>query len=407
MSQDRDTSEDFAAMLAEFEPKSGGRQRRIEIEIGQMLRGRIVSVGRDALFVELGPGRAEAMMDLAEFRDADGNVTVKIGDEVEARVVEIEGKAGCVVLRKTMLGHGPEAKAELEQARQLGIPVEGTVTAVNKGGVEVLVAGVRGFCPVSQLELRHVEDPAAYIGRKLGFRITRYEMDRRGDNLVLSRRALLEEESRARGAETRAKLVVGAVLPGIVTTVKDYGAFVDLGGIEGMLHVSEIGYQRDARVADLLSAGQRLQVQVLKIEKTDDPKRPDRISLSLRSLERDPWDDVADRVPAGTRIKGKVVRVAEFGAFVEIEPGVDGLLHLDELSGGKQVRQARDLAKPGDVVEVTVLSVDRERRRISLGLGDRTDAVAPEDMAAARAAGSAGMGTLGDLFKAAAARSKK
>src|SRR6185436_19079214 len=241
-----------------------------------------------------------------------------------------------------------------------------------------------------------------YVGRKLNFRITKYEEDRRGPNLVVSRRALLEEEQRVRAVETRTKLVIGAVLPGVVTAIKDFGAFVDLGGIEGMLPASELGFVRGVKPSEVLSVGQQLDVQVLRMERTDDPKRPDRISLSLKSLSRDPWNDAQDRFPAGTKVKGKVTHIESFGAFVELEPGLEGLLHVGELSGGKQVRHARELVKAGDTVEVTVLQLDRERRRISLGIGDRPDLVDAEGLAAARAAGAGKLGTLGDLLKNAA-----
>lgn len=395
MSQPSD-KEDFAALLKEFESKSGKQDRR-EVRIGDAVRGRVISIGREAVFVELLGGKAEGMIDLAQLRDGDGNLTVKVGDDLEARVVETMGKSGCVVLRKSAVARGPEAKAELQQAAQLGLAVDGTVTGVNKGGVEVLVAGVRGFCPISQLEMRHVADANEYVGRKLQFRVTRYEVDKRGDNLVLSRRALLEADARERAEKIRGKLVAGAVLPGVVVAIKDFGAFIDLGGVEGMLPASELGFSRGARPADVLALGQRLDVQILRIEKTDDPKRPERISLSLKALERDPWEDVAARFPAGTRIAGKVTRVEVFGAFVELSPGIEGLVHIGELSGGKQTRHARELAKIGDTIEVTVLALDRERRRISLGVGDRHDVVSQEDMDAAR--GPSRLGTLGDLFK--------
>jgi small subunit ribosomal protein S1 len=389
---------DFASLLAEFERREGAGERR-RVSIGDNVRARIARVGHDSAAVEIVGTSAEGMIDLDQLRNADGNLTVKVGDEIEARVVEDMGKSGCVVLRKAM-ARGPEAKAELAQAAQLGLAVEGAITAVNKGGVEVTVAGVRGFCPISQLAARHVPDAAEYVGRKLQFRVTRYEVDRRGTNLVLSRRALLEDEARARAEKVRAKLAVGAVLPGVVATVKEFGAFIDLGGIEGMLHASELGFSRNQRPSEVLAPGQTLEVQVLKIEKTDDPRRPERISLSLKSMQRDPWEDVRARFPAGTQVAGKVVRVEPFGAFVELAPGVEGLLHASELAPGKQIRHAREACKVGDSLAVTVLALDHERRRISLGLGERGDVVSEEDRAAARAAGGGGsFGTLGDLFR--------
>jgi len=402
MAQDDHASgkdDDFASMLAEFD----GRQRqapRFEARVGDTVRGRITRLGQELAVVELAGGAVEGMIEIDQLRDADGNLGAKVGDEIEARVVETMGKQGCVVLRRTM-ARGPEAKAELAQAAQLGLAVEGTVVAVNKGGVEVLVAGVSGFCPISQLEARHVADASEYVGRKLQFRITRYDVDRRGANLLVSRRALLEEEARGRAEKVRGKIVVGAVLPGVVSTIKDFGAFIDLGGIDGMLHVSELGFSRNVHPSEVLTVGQRLDVQVLKVEKTDDAKRPERISLSLKSMERDPWEDVSARFPAGTQLTAKVVRVEPFGAFVELAPGVDGLVHASELAAGKQVRHAREICKVGESLMVTVLALDHERHRISLGAGERGDVVSQEDMAAARvASGSAHFGTLGDLLRA-------
>lgn len=395
-----DKEKDFASLFAEFEsrePKKG----RVEAKVGEMVRGKVISIGRETVVVEIAVGRIEGVMDLDQVRDPEGNLTVKEGDTIEARVVDTMGKDGCVVLRRAMAkAKGPEAKAELAQAAALGLAVEGTVTAVNKGGVDVMVAGVRGFCPISQLDSRHVPDASVFMGNKYQFRVTRYDVDRRGDNLVLSRRALLEEEARGQAEITRTKLSVGAILPGVVVAIKDFGAFIDLGGIQGMLPASELGFSRNARPSELLSEGQRLDVQILRIEKTEDPKRPERISLSLKAMEQDPWDEVPQRFPAGTQVVGTIEKVEAFGAFVSLAPGIEGLLHIGELSGGKPARHARELAKVGSTVTVTVLALDRERRRISLGLGERSDVVSQEDAEAARSfSGPSRLGTFADLFK--------
>jgi small subunit ribosomal protein S1 len=399
MAEKNEREPDFASLLAEFERRERSTEQR-RVGVGDTVQARVARIGRDSAVVEIVGSSAEGMIDLEQLRDGDGNLTIRVGDEVEARVVEDMGKAGCVVLRRAM-ARGPEAKAELAQAAELGLAVEGTVTAVNRGGVEVMVAGVRGFCPMSQLEAGYVADAGEYLGRKLQFRVTRYQVDRRGVNLVVSRRSLLEEEARERAEKVRAKLAVGAVLPGVVATLKEFGAFIDLGGIEGMLHASELGFSRNQRPSDVLALGQKLEVQVLKIEKTNDPKRPERISLSLKSLQRDPWEDVRAKFPAGTQAVGKVVRVEQFGAFVELAPGVEGLLHTSELASEKQVRHAREVCKVGDTLAVTILALDHERRRISLGLGERGDVISQEEREAARAAGgSGGWGTLGDLLRA-------
>ena len=384
--------DDFGAMLAEFEKETKGTSlRRRDPKVGETVKGRVVTIGHDAVFVDLG-AKAEGMIDIVLLRDADGKLPVAVGDTVEGRVVETTGgKAGCIVLHPLGSGHIHVHRAELEQAAALGLPVEGLITAVNKGGVEVTVSGVRGFCPISQLDLRHVEDAAAYIGKRLAFKISRYEPR----NLVLSRRALLEEEQRHAASATRDKLVPGAVLRGKVSSVKDYGAFIDLGGIEGMVHVSELGFARVTHPKDVLSVGQDVEVAVLRIEKSDDPRKPEKVALSLKSLEKDPWDDVVERFPEGARLAGTVARVEPFGAFVELAPGIEGLVHVTEL--GRRVSHPREVVKPGQAVNVTVLGVERDRRRISLALatGDSAedDAVPPPPRAPER------LGTFGDLLK--------
>jgi small subunit ribosomal protein S1 len=388
-----DPSEDFAALLEEYERSEGKKKR--DPKVGEEVRGRVLSIGRDAVFLDLGT-KSDGMIEIAELRDADGKLTVEVGDTVEGRVVEVGGKHGCVVIRRLMGRLGPEALADLEQARAHGIPVEGQVTAVNKGGVEVTVAGTRAFCPMSQLDLRPVGDAAALVGQRLAFRITKLERGPRGLDLVLSRRALLEEEQQARADQTRGHLAIGAVMTGKVTALKDFGAFVDLGGIEGLIHLSELSFQRVAHPKDVLGVGQEVEVQVKRIEKTDDPRQPERVALSLKSLERDPWLDATERFPEGARLPGVVARLETFGAFVELAAGVEGLVHLSELGTGKKnVRHPREVVKIGQTVQVTVLSVDPKQRRISLSMADLGDG----GEAGAAPADKVSLGTFADLLK--------
>ena len=356
------------------------------------------------MFVELEGGQGEGMLDVVELRDTKGQLLAKVGDTIDAVVAAAGARNGRMVVLRRSLGRGAGGLAELGQAFQHGIPVEGTVTGVNKGGVEVMVAGARAFCPISQLDLRHVEDAAAFVGQKLLFRITRFEEeDRRGPNIVLSRRAVLEEESRGKAAETRARLTVGAVVSGVVTALKDYGAFIDLGGVEGMLHVSEIGFRRVAHPADVLSVGQHVSVQIIKLERKNDAKKSEQIALSLKALEADPWESVALAFTEGSRVRGTVTRVTDFGAFVELSPGVEGLVHVSELSEGRSGRQMKTAVKAGDQLDVTVKAVDRERRRLSLSLGasdEPLDAEARAIVDVGAAPSKQGkLGTLGDLFK--------
>jgi small subunit ribosomal protein S1 len=394
MASDTEDTEDFASLLQEYEQQNPDQSKRRVYRVGDAVKAPVVSISREAVFVELG-AKADGMLDVTEFLAEDGSVTVAVGDVIEARVVDTKG--GAVVLRKT-LGRGPDARNELEQAFAAGVPVEGVVTGVNKGGVEVQVAGVRAFCPISQLDNHRVEDAAGWVGQRLTFRITKCEPGRGRDlNLVLSRRVLLEEEAEKRAQETRAHLAVGAVVTGRVAAVKDYGAFVDLGGLEGMLHVSEFGFGRVERASDALAVGQEVTVQILKIEKSDDPRRPERISLSLKALARDPWDDVSARLRARSRHTGRVVRVEQYGAFVELAEGIEGLLHISELDGGKKaLRHAREAVKVGQEISVTVNNLDKEQRRISLALAreDEEGAAAADLPAAPRS-----LGTFADLLR--------
>jgi len=393
--------EDFAAMFAASE-KQAGRARPVQRAVGDRVRGKVVSIGQEVTVLEL-EGGGEGTLETLELRDAAGGLTAKEGDTLDARVVAMGERQGFFMIRR---GAGSGAgRSNLAEAAASGLPVEGVVTAVNKGGVEVDVGGVRAFCPISQLELRQVADASEYVGRRLEFRITRHEEDRRGTNVVLSRRALLEEEAQERAVETRGKLVVGAVLPGVVTALKDFGAFVDVGGIEGLLPASEISFDRGIRPADVLTVGQPVTVQVMRVEKRDDPRRPEQVSFSLKALERDPWQDAAAQLPAGTFVRGQVTRTEQFGAFVQLAPGVEGLLHISQLADNapsRQLRHARDAVKPGDAIDVVVLAVEPDKRRISLGVATHEERVDDEGRAAAARAsgrGGGGMGTLGDLLK--------
>jgi small subunit ribosomal protein S1 len=389
-----DSDDDFAAMFAATEQsktKSANKRPRV----GDQIKGTIISIGKDTVFVDVG-GKAEGALERSQVTDPDGKLLVKAGDAIEARVVSDAG--GSLQLR-IKLGRGPEAKAELAQAQELGIPVEGLVTEVIKGGVSVDVAGVRGFVPASQMDARFVEDLSVYVGQRLQFKITRYEASPRGGNLVLSRRALVEEENEKLAAETRKKLVPGVVLRGKVVGFKPFGAFVDIGGIEGMLHISELGYQRVEKPEDILRIGQELDVAVLEVKPAGPGDKHDRISLSLKALANDPWRDATANLHEGARVKGTITRLQPFGAFVEIAPGVEGLVHISELGAGKRINHPKEAVAVGQPVEATVLAIDHEKRRLSLSLGDKNDGASAEDVAAAaRPAAQAKLGTFGDLL---------
>ena len=267
--------------------------------------------------------------------------------------------------------------------------MQGQVSASVKGGVEVQVAGVRAFCPASQVDLRFIDDLKELVGQRLDFRITRLEGGRR-PNLVLSRRAILEEEQRQQALETRAQLTEGAMLAGTVTSLKDYGAFVDIGGIEGMIHVSELAHGHVKHPSEILSVGQPVEVSVLRIEPPRDAKSRERIALSIRALARDPWSDAEQDFAVGSQVRGTVSRLQPFGAFVELAPGIDGLVHISELGAGRRIGHPSEVLQVGEQVDATVLGVDLERRRISLSLdqgrvGSTVDAETPSEERRSRA----------------------
>lgn len=390
-------TEDFEKLLGQFE-RTHADTKQGEPQVGDRVHGVIVSIGRDQAYVSLGT-KSEGVIELSELTDADGEVKASVGDPVQSVVTGKDETTGMLLLGSQHSRH-LHGSAELEQAYENQLPVEGQVTGVTKGGIEVQIAGVRAFCPASQVDVRYVEDLESFVGQKLAFRITKYQGGRH-INLVVSRRALLEQEQQARAEQIRAQLEVGAVLSGTVTSLQDYGAFVDLGGVEGMIHVSELSFGRVKHPSEVLSVGQQLEVAVLRIEKTDNPKHPEKIALSLRALAKDPWQDVAQRYPVGSRVKGTISRLQPFGAFVELAEGIEGLVHVSELGAGRRVSHPHEVVNTGDPVEATVLSVDTEKRRIGLSLdasrhpgteaaGESvTDYTAPPES----------LGTLGDLLR--------
>jgi len=389
--------EDFASLLGEFEKEHAGTIQQ-EPKVGDKVRGTGVSIQGDSVFVDLG-AKTEGMVEAEELTDADGNLSVGIGDAIEIAVSGKDEDTGTLLLGTRHARH-VRGSAGLRQAFEQKIPVEGRVTGVIKGGVEVEISGERAFCPASQIDIHYVDELENLVGEKLAFRITKFEGGKH-INLVVSRRALLEEEQRALAIETRAQLEVGAVMNGTVTSIKDFGAFIDLGGVEGMVHISELSFGRVEHPKDILTVGQPVEVAVLRIEKTDNPKHPERIALSIRSLEKDPWQDVLNQYPVGTLVQGTVSRVQPFGAFVELAPGVDGLVHISELGVGRRISHPQEVVSVGDKVQATVLSVDMEKHRIGLSLDAKrtSEEGASPDITAEYKQPKQSFGTLGDLLR--------
>jgi small subunit ribosomal protein S1 len=317
-------------------------------EQGEMLRGQIVSISGEDAFVSYG-GPSEAVMAAAEL---DG---LEVGDSVEGTVVRTSPEIR--ISRKMMKG-----KASLDQLRGMydnRLPVEGKVTGRNKGGFDVSVAGLRAFCPLSQIALGKIENPDTFLNQTYDFRVT--EMSDDGRRIVVSRAALMKEEAAARADVTRKNVVPGAELTGRVKTITPFGAFVDLGGIDGLLHVSEMSRRRVTDPKEVVTVGQEVRVKVIKVD--NDGKR---ISLSMKDQEPDPWSDVADRYPVGSQFSGRIVRSTDFGYFVEVEPGLDGLVHLSQLPLG--VKAGDDTVAIGSNVTGWVREVDPSKKRLSLSL---------------------------------------
>jgi small subunit ribosomal protein S1 len=346
--QDEIEQEDFATLFA----REGTKR---PLHVGQVVKGRILQIRDETIFVDVG-GKGEALIDRAELTDEHGQVKVAVGDEIEATVVS----TGDEVRLSHRLLQGVQARQGLAVAAETGLPVEGRVAAVIKGGYEVTVAGLRAFCPFSQMDLRRVDAPEALVGRVLEFRISRFGES--GRNIVLTRRALLEEQAAKAAEETRKKIIVGAVLPGTVSSLADFGAFVDLGGIQGLVPASEVSHSRVGRPADRLHVGEAVTVKVLKIDEAKG-----KISLSLKALEGDPWVGVAERLRERQIVRGRVARMTDFGVFVELLPGVDGLLHLTEIPRNRHA-EMKQAAETGAELLVLVTSIDPEKRRISLAL---------------------------------------
>jgi len=344
--EDELEQEDFATLFA----REGAQWA---LEIGQVVKGRVLQIRDETIFVDVG-GKGEAMIDRAELLDDNGQVKVSVGDEIEATVV----RTGEEIRLSYRLLQGNQAREGLAVAARTGLPVEGKVAAVIKGGYEVTVAGLRAFCPFSQMELRRVDAPEAYVGRVLEFRISRYA-DR---NIVLTRRALLEEQAARAAEETMKKVIPGAVLPGTVTSLADFGAFVDLGGVQGLVPASEISHSRVGRPSDHLHVGEAVTVKVLKVDEAKG-----KISLSLKALEGDPWADVAGKLRERQIVRGRVARMTDFGVFVELLPGVDGLLHLTEIPRSRH-GEMKQAAESGAPLVVLVTSIDPSKRRIGLAL---------------------------------------
>ncbi|OQX05858.1 MAG: hypothetical protein BWK76_26920 [Desulfobulbaceae bacterium A2] len=334
--------------------KAGAAGDRVEVTV----------VGLDSAYayVDMG-GKSEGAVELAEFKDAEGQITIKPGDRVQVHLVE--GADG--ELRPVRRLGGGGGKQELEEAHANNIPVEGVVKAEVKGGYEVTVAAARCFCPVSQIDLRP-GDPSSYLGQRLKFKIVKYA--ERGRNIVLSARALLEEERLAQRESLRASLREGMTVTGRVVALRDFGAFVDIGGVDGLIPRSELAWGQVEDPGSVLQLGQEVQVLIKQLD-----WERGRISLSLKDTLPDPWLEAASRYPTASVHQGRVERLQPFGAFIALEPGVEGLLHISRLGRGRRLHHPKEVLEVGQEITVRVESLDLTQRRLALAPDD----VPPEE----------------------------
>ena len=344
----------FAAM---FDEASVAPRKRRAIRVGDRLDAIVIQVGRDAVFVEC-DGKQQAFFEAAEVRELDGTIAMKVGDKVTAHVVEVNEEQGVVRLGRSLGKIGN--LAGLEQAKASGLGVEGKVTGMNKGGLEVELGGTRAFCPMSQVDSRRIEeeDAKALIGQTLRFIVT--DVREGGKNVVLSRRALLAQEASASATRAMSDIIPGAILRGTVTSIRDFGAFVDLGGIEGLIPRSEVSHDRSAAISDSLKPGDTVEVAVREVKDVE-AARPGgptkKITLSLKALAADPWAELD--IVEGRVMNGTIMRLTEFGRFIRLAPAVEGLLHISEL--GKNAK-----GNEGEEILVVVKKIDKAAKKISL-----------------------------------------
>jgi small subunit ribosomal protein S1 len=383
---DDEMNEDEESFAEMFEASLAGVGQ--QLEPGKKIEATILQIGSDWSFLDVGQ-KGEGVLSSAELLNAEGEIQYAVGDKISAYFLS---RAGGELRFTTKIGGSGSGTEQLEDAYQSGIPVDGTIEKEIKGGFEVKLAGnIRAFCPFSQTGLRQA-DPAELIGQSLPFKISQFS--ERGRNIVVSHRAILDEEREQLRVGLRESLKEGMVVKGSVTNIRDFGAFVDIGGIEGLLPISEISYGRVEDINEVLNLGQELEVAVKRIDWDNN-----KFSFSLRDTQADPWNKVGSIFKVGHQYPGKVSRLAQFGAFVTLEDGIDGLLHISKLGEGQRIRHPQDVVQVGQQLQVIIEKIDQDERRISLALKAETDEAEETSYTDAPAA-SSGFGSLGDMLKA-------
>src|SRR5881296_442266 len=344
--------ESFAALFEES-------LNRKEMRIGEVITAEVVSVDENFVVVNAGL-KSESIIAVDEFRNDAGQVEVKPGDFVSVSIEALEDGYGATRLSRDKAKR-MAAWLELEKALETGEKVQGVITGKVKGGLTVMTRGIRAFLPGSLVDLRPVKDTTPYEGKEMEFKVIK--LDRKRNNVVVSRRAVLEETAGAERQNLLSSLQEGATVKGIVKNITDYGAFVDLGGIDGLLHITDLAWRRVKHPSEVLNVGDEVTAKVLKFD-----AEKNRVSLGLKQLGEDPWVGIARRYPQGTRLFGKVTNLTDYGAFVEVEQGIEGLVHVSEMDWTNRNVHPSKVVQLGDEVEVMILEIDEDRRRISLGM---------------------------------------
>jgi small subunit ribosomal protein S1 len=348
------SGQDFSALLDTYEKESAASKQE-----GEIVRGTVVGISEQYVLVDIGY-KSEGVVAREEFLDRDGNITVKRGDEVDVLIKSLENQEGYAILSRAAAMQ-QQSWERLRRASQTHETITGRVEERIKGGLRVNLDGVSAFLPGSQIDVRPVRNLETFMNQEIEVRVIK--LNRKRGNVVVSRKAVLEESVNKKKGETLANIEEGVVLEGTVKNITDYGAFIDLGGIDGLLHIIDMSWGRIQSPAEILKVGDQIQVKVLKFD-----REKERISLGYKQLMPDPWQSVAERFPKGSHVRGRVVSLTDYGAFVEIEPGVEGLVHVTEMTWSKRLKHPSKLLSIGQEVEAVVLEVDSNNRRISLGL---------------------------------------
>ena len=350
--------ESFAALLDAYSPGI-----ETDLNIGDKISGKIISIGKDSVFVDTGT-KIDGVVDKVELVENDQQSELKEGDVLELYIVGLTDDE--IRLSKALSGIG--GFEMLKEAYEKAVPVEGKISETCKGGFRVEVMERKAFCPISQVDINYVEVPSVFVGKTLNFLITTFEQ--KGKNIVLSRRALLEEQQEKSRKAFYESMRIDSILEGKVTRIMPYGIFVQLSdGVEGMVHVSELGWSKSARPEEVVSIGEAVQVKVIGFEPDKKPGML-KISLSMKQLTEDPWNSADQHFHEGDKIIGKVTRCANFGAFVEVAPGIEGLVHISEMSYTRRILKPEEVVSAGETVSVLIKEVDLEKRRLSLSIRD-------------------------------------